>query len=234
MHHEDPLETYRNMLRELAELAEHASLTGAMSSGQNRAVARYNIAVEELAKAGALPAGAALPLPADASFGELAVEARLTLAALPGNKSKHKHKHGHHDEDHDPGLLVRLAPFIDQHELGELVKEELRRGSMFDENLLTMLAPFLEQRDLSNLVRQWRESRSTPAAPAAPEAPEAPVAPEVPESPEPVQMLGHTAHLVSVDDSPNLEWILARLADPETPDDERRQLAEIARRSLPQ
>ena len=114
MHHEDPLETYRNMLRELAELAEHASLTGAMSSGQNRAVARYNIAVEELAKAGALPAGAALPLPADASFGELAVEARLTLAALPGNKSKHKHKHGHHDEDHDPGLLVRLAPFIDQ------------------------------------------------------------------------------------------------------------------------
>jgi len=215
MHHENPLEMYRGMLRELSELAEHASLTGAMASGQARAVARYNAAIADLAKMGVLPAAAALPLPENATFGELAVEARLTLATLPGGEPRHREHHEHHD----PGMLVRLAPFIDQAELGELVKEEIRRGSNFDENLLTMLAPFLEQRDLSNLVRQWRLSRT--------EAPEAPKAPEAPEPPQ-------SKDLAPIEEAPNLDWILARLADPSTSEDERRQLAEIARRSLPQ
>jgi len=88
----------------------------------------------------------------------------------------------------DRNILLRLAPFIDRHDLGDLIREQMKSGITIDIDGLTGLAPFLGKDILGEMLRghiasarQCAEEASEPAA--APSPPRAPTPPTPPGSP---------------------------------------------------
>jgi hypothetical protein len=142
------------MLGELADLAENATLTGAMAGGAPRAVARYNEILKALLEEGVVPGGMFSPLPADAGYGDLAVDGRLLRAYI---KEGNGHGHGHRMFGEGLGaekhLILRLAPFAKSSDLRELVDSYLAKGSPVDAELIEALAPFLDSDHLGILIR---------------------------------------------------------------------------------
>lgn len=160
----------KRMLREIGELAEHASLTGGMASGAPRAIQRYNAILRQLVESGAVAQGLFEELnPETTDFGQLAVDARLLASFLNGK--------GKRGDSEDSSVLVRLAPFVRGEDLAMLVKEHLSKGSPLDSGVITALAPFLPQEMLGSIVRDQMVNHTPPPTPPTPEAP--------PRSPEP-------------------------------------------------
>lgn len=158
------IQSIRRVLREIADLAEHATLTGSLSGGAPRVAERYNSMLEYLGREGAVPPGLFKPLPANATYADIGVDARLLSAHLDGD-SKSKRKG-------DASVLLRLAPFVDSQDLTELIREQMRQNANFDMDILTGLAPFMEQSMLGELLRTHigaAHPKEEPAAPAQPE-----------------------------------------------------------------
>jgi hypothetical protein len=156
----------KRLLTEIAELCDHASLTGSMSTGAKRTAERYNAVLAKLTEAGQVAPGLFSPVPDSADFGEVGVEARM-LSGFLGDDSKNKDRH--RGRDHDGGersVIIRLAPFIGQAELNQLVREHTRSGAGFDVNTITALAPFLGQEYLSELVRENLLTKEKEASPS--------------------------------------------------------------------
>ncbi len=70
------------LLYTAASLAEHASLTGALSGGEKRCIRQYNSVLNRLVGAGVVPDGLFDSLEEDAKFGEVAVACSLLAAYL--------------------------------------------------------------------------------------------------------------------------------------------------------
>ena len=168
----------RSVLKEIADLCEHASLTGTMAGGERRVAQRYNAILGQLTEAGTVPAGMFAALPDGVAYGEIGVEARMLAAYL----RKERRRNG----DGDPSVLMRLAPFVSAEDLAALVREQLQSGTQVDMHMLTHLAPFLNKEDVGSLLlAHLRESRT--AKPSAPEAPSTPAAPQAPVAPAQVE-----------------------------------------------
>lgn len=156
----------RRMLREIADLAENASLTGGLASGAPRAVQRYNAILRQLVESGDLPRGIFEELdPETTDFGQLGVDSRLLASYLKGK--------GDGNGNSDASILVRLAPFVRGEDLAAMVKEHLSRGIELSANVITALAPFMNSDQLGQLVRehlistpQEEPMRPTPPPPA--------------------------------------------------------------------
>ena len=71
-----------HLLHTTAKLAEHASLTGALSGGEKRCIRQYNNALNRLAESGAVSEGLFEPLEEGAPFGEVGVACKLLAAYL--------------------------------------------------------------------------------------------------------------------------------------------------------
>lgn len=154
---ETQLHIFKNLLRELAELAEHASLTGAMSGGEKSAVRRYNQALATLQDEGVVPRGLFAELPADTQYGELAVECKLLLASIKGDDDesdwKSKGKRKRRGGDFDYHVLMGLAPFTRGEDLAKLVEGEIKKGARIPGHVLVALAPFLPGDMITKLVQ---------------------------------------------------------------------------------
>lgn len=201
-------ETLRRVLNELTDLAEGASLTGMLNGGQGRAVARYNAIAARLVELGAVQGSLYQPLPADAGYADVGIEARLLAAHLAPVKEKHKCE--------DQSILMRLAPFVDSADLAELVREQMRQGSSPDMNQLTSLAPFLDRAMLGELLRSQMKTTNAHAPHAGHPAPEAPHNRPAPESNLPV----------AGDQEPKPEDLLELLKNPHLSDSERQDLVQ--------
>lgn len=194
------------MLRELGQMAEEATLTGSLQGGQARAVARYNEVVSWLKEAKLLPPFGHAALPADSSYSDLAVEARLTASSLREQGG------GEPNQGSDLGVLTRLAPFVDPGDLRELIREATRDGAKINPDLLSQLAPFLDRGSMSELLRD--HFRQVPPSPPAP--PPAPVAPDW------TNFAGETSETLPIESEPSIletreQQVLGlagRLADP--------------------
>lgn len=167
MEHRDNIRPLRSMLREIAELAEHASLTGSLEGGVASATRRYNSCLRQLRTAGIVPDGLFEELDeATTTYGRLGVDARL-LASTVGEPD---HRHGRrHRGGEESSVLMRLAPFVSQEDLAKLVRRQLDNDGAIDLNSLTHLAPFLDQATLGMLLEAGMEPRSQPTPPAPPE-----------------------------------------------------------------
>lgn len=176
----DP-ESIRSLLKEIAELCEHASLTGAYAGGAHRVLIRYNAILEHLLEAKAIPADMFEMLPPNTGYGEIGVEARMLASFVKGSGKKDR------DRDHSPrgdtSVLIRLAPFVKSEDLATMVRQQIQAGDAMDMNLITQLAPFLDRDMLSEILQD--HLRPTPPAPPEPPAPPAPVVyePLVPHAP---------------------------------------------------
>jgi hypothetical protein len=175
------VDAYRHMLREIADLCEHASLTGSLNGGESRVARRYNAVLARLEEGGILPAGMFDPVPDSGQFGEIGVEARM-LAAYLSNDRKEKRK----ERGGDPGVLVRLAPFVRPEDLAALVRQQMESGARMDMDLVTHLAPFLDQNALGELLQEHlRGPKAAPTPPTPPTPPSPPTPPVPPVSPVP-------------------------------------------------
>jgi hypothetical protein len=72
----------RKMLGSMAELAQHASLTGSLEGGAAVAVRRYNGILQQLEQRGILKDSFFSPLPDKAGFDELGVDCTLLVSYL--------------------------------------------------------------------------------------------------------------------------------------------------------
>lgn len=163
------LHSIRRMLREIADLAENASLTGSLSSGITRAVQRYNSVLRQLVESGTVGKGLFDELnPETTDYGQLGVDARLLGSYLKGQD-------GDGGNGGDASMLVRLAPFIRGEDLALLVKEHLAKGAQINTKVITSLAPFLGSDQLGQLVREHMIADAAATPPAAPTATSQPV-----------------------------------------------------------
>lgn len=226
------IETLRQLLKELADLAEHSSLTGSLSQGASRAVQRYNAVLDRLVALGAIPEGLFTPLDASTDYDGLGVEARLLASTLKNEKgAKFKDKGRREGHEPDASVIVRLAPFVDSADLTRLVREYRQRNAFFDENLITSLAPFLDRKMLGEIIRDHFMEGEEPEPPAPPEAPRAPEPPEAPNR----DLATTGRHTLTVTEERRPETLVSladRLRDPNLSNEERQsialQLAQIA------
>lgn len=222
------LEAVRKMLRELSDMSEHASLTGALSGGAAHATARYNRMLELLEEEQVVPPGMFGRLDEqNTGFGQLAVESRLLLASLQEEEDEPRGRHGQRG-GHGLGALLGLAPFLDKEDLEKLVRQRLEEAGPIGDQVLVGLAPFLNK-DLLGEIISRRMTVSEPPSP--PEPPAAPPSP--PEPPTPPREAEPFAAWPGEKQNEELSRLAARLAEPGLPPEERSRiaarLAELAR-----
>ena len=204
-----------NVLREIADLCENASLAGSYSGGAGRVVLRYNTILADLRESGLVKAGMFDPLPESAGFGEIGVEARMLAAFV--RKDRKKIGNG------DPGILMRLAPFISSEDLSALVRKQIEAGAQIDMHMLTHLAPFMGKEELGYLLRDHLSAKPAPPAP-----PEPAPAPQPAATPAPVaEVQPPVAPAWPQED--RVTMLLERLKDPRLSDEERTELVDRIR-----
>jgi hypothetical protein len=217
------------MLREIGDLAEHASLTGALRGGEGQAAKRFNGCLQTLVTRGVIDEGMFSPIPPEeAEYGQIGVDARLLASYLDGitepesdGHGRHgKHgKHGHHGEDQH--AIVRLAPFLNGDDLSKLIKDQLSVGRSFDMHTLTMLAPFLDQTVLGDLVKADLDRRHRPEAPVPPVPPVPPEA--VPSTPT-VEVPVHGSATQEAPERSEMVRLIERLSNPNLSAQERHEI----------
>jgi len=199
-------------------MCDQASLTGSLSGGSKRAAQRYNSVLSYLVRSGNVPDSLFAPIPEDAGYGEIGVEARMLAGYLPSNREKNKFQ-----DDNEKNILIRLAPFVGRDELGLLIREQIGKGVGLDMNTLSNLAPFLGQDILGELIRGHLDNR----AKAQEEAPPEPTPP----APTPRETPSHfdyrLEHVSTEKDS--VEDLLNLLKSPYLSDEERNSLVERLR-----
>lgn len=145
------LRRLRGMMHELGELAEHATMTGSLEGGP-AAVRRYNAILQRLQELDAAPSGFA-PLGSDAGFDALRVECKVLARSLEEDDSEGPHG-GRGGNERNLKLVAGLAPFVDQRELIELLRQHEQAGELVDPRIILALAPFLPKGEVTRLVRQ--------------------------------------------------------------------------------
>jgi len=237
----EELRATRRLLHEISQMCEHATLTGSLGGGAPRTVARYNSILARLVSEGAVPEGLFTSLAENSEYGEIGVEARMLASYIrEGEKEKDKNRSW---GVHDPGILTRLAPFVDSADLSALIREQMQKGVHMDMHILTSIAPFLGKQDLSMLLREQLNSnsdrRERGERPGRPERPDRPERPERPERSRD-QFPSNMGWPFTNDDQPqatessklSLDEALERLREPNLSDEERdlliRQVRELA------
>ncbi len=201
----DPtLDIARRILDELAEAAEHASLTGSMRGGERSAAQTYNRVLATFERQGILPDGMFEPIDeSNVEYGHLGIQCRL-LRAATHQKKEERRREGMES-------VVALAPFLDSADLSRLVRERMGEGTLPD-GLLVARAPFLDSHTLGDLVRRSLH----PEPPAAPTPP----APSAPPDP-PADLLP----VVQADLPTDIDGLIAELRRPNLDSDERKRIA---------
>jgi len=208
------------MLNDMASMCEESSLTGSLASGAARTASRYNAVLTRLVDLDAVSAALFPHLDEKADFGEIGVDARMLASFLKDQYGKK----GGRSRDEDGGgemsmksIVLRLAPFVSSEDLGELVREQMRKGSDFDMETLPGLAPFLKQDLLGQLIRE-NLGRDRDRAPSPPAEPEPPVAPPAAPAPPSREIVSAEAPLDKIDD------LVELLKNPHLSADERSDL----------
>lgn len=121
------LRSYYRMLREIAELAQEATMTGALQEGSRAGVRRYNSVVRQLESSGVTPAGMFEPLPENTEFAELGVESRLLAGYI---KERQQEPAPPQPSNHGPSgnIIVGLGglkELVELKDLGRLVRQHL-------------------------------------------------------------------------------------------------------------
>ena len=209
-----PIDVARRVLAELAELAEHASLTRGLRGGEKSAAQAYNRVLATFIATERFPEGMFEPIePETADFGQLGVQCRLLSAAMGAKAEAHPGE--------SLGSIVGLAPFLDAKDLAELVRERIDGDVRVPESMLTALAPFLDSETLGSLIRR------RPRPPVPPQPPTAPAHTSAPRTPAPPAEPTITDRTLAFVDAPpeNLETLASELRRPDLTPAERQRIA---------
>lgn len=161
----------RALLKELASVSEHASLTGAFSDGLPSARDKINWLMAWAEAQQIAPTGFFRPLSESAGWGEVGVEARMMMASL-----KEVDELEDDDDFSEPDEDDEVPPDEEGMDLGSILGDRLGRrlkklrklkhlkhvvdGSglgIKDPGVLVAMAPFLDSDDLAALVMEHIE-----------------------------------------------------------------------------
>ncbi|SRR5579884_190432 len=173
------------MLREISDMAQHASVTGFLKQGRQTAMNRYNAILSHLEQSGLVPGGLFRPLSPDASFDELNIESRLLASYIEDDvKRLQREQRGEQRANRnafaDPRDIEEVLEEVRElKELKEAVEESLpgllERGAGAKEEVLAELQ---ELRDLRASISEMlpevvgqRAARPEPPVPPTPPAP---------------------------------------------------------------
>lgn len=152
-----------SLLQELADLAEHASLTGALEGGSRRAARRYNAIVEHLEEREIIPEGVFQPLDEDQDgYDAVGIESKLLLGYIREERE---------EGDEEPGaapfegkrrkrrkpdfeFILGLAPFMDRRDVGRMVRAAVKGKQNVEPGFIMGLAPFMDRDEIARLVRE--------------------------------------------------------------------------------
>lgn len=223
----DEIQSCVGLLREISEMCEHATLTGSLSTGAGRTTSRYNATLLRLIQLGAVPEGLFQPLPDSSDFGEIGVESRMLASYATRGKEAEKH---HRKGRAEPGILIRLAPFVDAADLGLMIREHLKSGQPLDLEDLTHLAPFMDRGTLGTLLRENLSKARNPELESGPGPTSEPGSqPEADPGPTPIPMPNEGENPPSLAGRPSLADLVARLSDPDITPEERERILEQMR-----
>jgi hypothetical protein len=108
----------RRLLKDIAELAQNASLTGSLQGGARTAARRYNQVVARLEQLGVASPGLFAPLAENVSFDEIGVEATLLAGYLKEDEAPVHPGHASHNQ-HAPFINI-VGPLGGMEGLGDL------------------------------------------------------------------------------------------------------------------
>ncbi|AIE87111.1 hypothetical protein [Fimbriimonas ginsengisoli] len=219
------IDATRSLLREIADLCEHASLTGSLQGGAGRVAQRYNAVLARFTESGVVPRDMFSYLSETAEYGEIGVEARMLSSYLRKDEAGTRRRMRDGEGDH--AAFVRLAPFISREDLASLVRQQVEGGTRIDMGMLTQLAPFLGQEDLGQLLREHLRTPTPPEREQAPEPPPTPPAPPAPGRQEWPTIQFNEAPQPPAEEK--LSSLLERLKDPRLSEEERSNLVERIR-----
>ncbi len=116
-----------NALEEIAKLAEHASLTGALDKGTQRCVQQYNALLDQLEDLGAIAKGLFPPLSEKATMDEVGVASKQLAAYLQEDV---KEEAGPTKQVHGGGNIIlniggKGIGTADLGEIGKFIREHL-------------------------------------------------------------------------------------------------------------
>jgi hypothetical protein len=134
-----------NVLAEIARLCDHLEATGAAKDVRETLVSRFNQALSALVASGDVEGGMFHAFTADASLGQISVDARLLAAAARQESGS---------SELDLNSLVELAPFVRGEDLAKLLHAYIESGRVLPTSMLSGLAPFLRSEDLTELLRR--------------------------------------------------------------------------------
>lgn len=116
----------RRLLKEIADLAQHASLTDSLKQGARSAVQRYNQVLTRLEALDVVSPGLFQPLPADASFDEVGVDSKLLAGYLEEDEEE---AGGSKGQQGGPNIIVGslngLQGLEELKDLGRQIRESL-------------------------------------------------------------------------------------------------------------
>jgi hypothetical protein len=117
----------RRLIKDIAELAQHASLTGALQGGASTAARRYNRVVARLEEIGVASPGMFDPLPENTSFDEIGVEATLLAGYLKDDEGPARAGGGNGPASINiiGGTLGDLEGLEELKSLGRMIRENL-------------------------------------------------------------------------------------------------------------
>ena len=118
----------RRLVREIGELAQHASLTGSLQGGASSAARRYNTIIQRLEELGAVSPGLFQPLAADeaANFDEIGVESKLVAGYLEEEEEEERAGKGQHGGPNVIiGSLNGMQSLEELKDLGRIIRENL-------------------------------------------------------------------------------------------------------------
>jgi hypothetical protein len=122
------LRPIRNMLRQMYRMAEHASMTGALSAGAPDAVEKYNLLIAHLERLGLVAGPLFPPLPEDASFDRVGVASKLLDGYLEGHLEEEENGR-QRGFSGGPNIVIGNLPDLKELEklkdLGKTIREHL-------------------------------------------------------------------------------------------------------------
>ncbi len=115
----------RHLLREIAEVARHASLTGSLSDGARSAARRHNTVLKRLEQFGVLSPDLFQPLSEESSFDEIGVESSLLAGYLKEDAEERPDKAQRSSPNVIIGSLNGLQGLEELKDLGQVIRDHL-------------------------------------------------------------------------------------------------------------
>lgn len=119
------LRRIHGMVKKLARLAEHSSLTGSLERGAPMAVQQYNLVLAQLERTGRIPLALFPALSPETGYDELGVAAQLLSGFLETDVEEEQEERARAQAQGGPSIHMHAGHPEEMKGIGEIIREHL-------------------------------------------------------------------------------------------------------------